>query len=91
MIALVYTLGRTSVYDPYIVSDPNAGKRKGGSVWRTREDAETYRWAYQLSDFSVYGVAAEWGVDTQPDLLSPAAAAALATTGLLDEPPDPAA
>jgi hypothetical protein len=39
---LAYTLGARSVYDSYIEDDPNPMKAKGGSVWRSPEDAELY-------------------------------------------------
>lgn len=67
MTPLIYTIGKRDVYEPYIASDPNAGKGKGGSVWQYSLDALSYLILNELVDFSIYGVVAEWGVDTRPD------------------------
>lgn len=39
-MAIIYTIGRASVYEDYIATDPTAAKRKGGSVWLTLGEAE---------------------------------------------------
>lgn len=75
---MIYTLGRTTNYNKYLRENPEAEKLgrtddyPGGSVWRTQEEAQTYvdglpnapcpEWS--AADFSVYGVEADWEVDT---------------------------
>lgn len=39
---VAFTLGSRQVYDPYIASDPNPMKAKGGSVWKNLDEAEAY-------------------------------------------------
>lgn len=59
---MIFTVGKASVYDPYLTSDPDAAKRKGGSVWQTREEAQV--WADMNPGYKVYGVEADWMRDT---------------------------
>ena len=74
---MVYTLGHRRSYEAALAEDPQVkklGRRPsypGGSVWRTYEEAEAYRLAHGLHDYAVYGVDAEWGVDTAPSASGP--------------------
>ncbi len=67
---MLYTIGRTEAYERYFDTLPDLKKSgresdyPGGSVWRTRTEAETY--AATLSGYSVYGVIADWDRDTVP-------------------------
>jgi hypothetical protein len=61
--SVIFTVGRQSTYEPYIDSDSNAAKAKGGSVWKTAEEAAKYA----PLGFSVYGVEAVWEEDTEID------------------------
>jgi hypothetical protein len=63
MALMIFTVGKRSTYEPYIASDANAAKAKGGSVWKTVKEATKYA----SLDFSVYGVEAVWGEDTEID------------------------
>jgi len=65
--SLIYTIGRRDIYEPYIASDPSAAKAKGGSVWRTRDEALHYLSEHLLYDYWVYGVVARWDEDTEVD------------------------
>ena len=60
---MIYTLGRIDIYEPYIKKDKNASKRKGGSVFKTKKEAGKY----SNKIFKVYGVIAEWNIDTVYD------------------------
>lgn len=53
---MIYTVGKKSIYEDYIKSNPNAAKAKGGSVWKSYQDAEKFAG----DGFAVYGVEAEW-------------------------------
>jgi hypothetical protein len=64
---MLYTLGLKSVYESYIDTDPNASKGIGGSVWKTRKQAQKFRDDFSL-DFEVYGVEANWDTDTKLSL-----------------------
>lgn len=66
---MIYTVGKTEVYEDYMAKDKNPEKAKGGSVWRTRDDARGYLLeSKQDKTFSVYGVEADWEKDTEPTL-----------------------
>lgn len=66
---LIYTVGKTEVYGDYMAKDKNPEKAKGGSVWRTRDDARGYLLeTKQDKTFSVYGIEADWDKDTEPTL-----------------------
>jgi len=63
---MIYTLGRIDVYEKYMASDPNAAKRKGGSVWETYDKVFAYLYMGTLhDDFKIYGVEADWNDDTE--------------------------
>lgn len=71
---MIYTFGRTSGYDADLSARDDVmkigrrGDYPGGSVWRTREEAQAFvdslpnefcpKW--HAKDFSVYGVLADW-------------------------------
>lgn len=69
---MIYTIGKTSLYEKYFEEqdspqklgrgiDPyNNSYYCGGSVWKTREEAQ----ANCPEDYSVYGVIADWEIDT---------------------------
>lgn len=73
---MIYTIGRTEVYEKLFVSTPGVKKLgrdmnykgcpdypdgyPGGCVWETREKAQQYC----PGDYSVYGVQADWIKDT---------------------------
>lgn len=67
---MIYTIGAREAYDRYL-KDQGAGCEKlgrttdyeGGRVWKTREEAESAL----REGFAVYGVLADWDVDTAPD------------------------
>lgn len=63
--SLIYTVGRRDIYESYLDADLSAAKAKGGSVWRTREEAQSYLEATRQSDYSVFGVVADWNRDTE--------------------------
>lgn len=65
--APIYTIGKQSIYEPYIDKDAFAGKAKGGSVWQYRHEADQARFALHDPDYSVYQVHAPWGIATRPD------------------------
>ena len=62
---MVFTVGLTEQYENYIDTDENVGKGKGGSVWHTRQDAQYYLDKTGQSDYSVYGVYADWYEDAE--------------------------
>jgi hypothetical protein len=65
---MIYTVGLKSGYDSYLSSDPNPEKLgrepgyPGGSVWRT--EPEALEAAMVLPGYAVYGVLADWALDT---------------------------
>lgn len=66
---LIYTVGKTEVYEDYLAKDKHPEKAKGGSVWRTKDDARGYLLkTKQDKTFSVYGIEADWDKDTEPTL-----------------------
>ena len=60
---LLYTVGNSEQYFSYIEEDPDAAKGVGGSVWKTIAEAA----AHLNPQLSIFGVYADWGVDTEPD------------------------
>ena len=76
---MIYTLGLKSSYDVMYEEKRRLGEKMvkkgadgisgypGGSVFRTREDAERAIREYDLEGFGVYGIEAEWGIDTKPE------------------------
>ena len=63
---MIYTVGKTEVYEDYMAKDKNPEKAKGGSVWRTKDDARGYLFSTkQDKTFSVYGIEADWEKDTE--------------------------
>ena len=75
---MIFTVGKTDVYDPYLRDDSDAAKLgrgqdhvgnyySGGSVWKTREAAQSYLDATNQNEFSVYGVLADWETQTEPE------------------------
>lgn len=58
---MIFTVGKRDNYEKYISEFPEASKAIGGSVWQTREQAQEYA---KNNGFSVYGVEANWDIDT---------------------------
>lgn len=69
---MIYTIGHTISYEQYFLEQHPEGPHKkgrdatypGGSMWSTFEEAQTNCPA----DYSVYGVEADWEIDTVPSL-----------------------
>ena len=62
---MIYTVGRRDVYEGALAMDPKLKKLKGGSVWKTKEDAQQYlQDTRQDKTFLVYGIEADWDKDT---------------------------
>jgi len=61
---MVYTVGHTELYNDYFERSTYPKKKIGGSVWETQKDAENYLLQSQTKNFSVYGVIADWNIDT---------------------------
>ena len=65
---MIYTIGRTAAYEQNFKDLPiveKLGREEGypgGSVWKTPEEALRHC----PSDYSVYGVEADWEKDTEP-------------------------
>lgn len=71
---MIFTLGKTDVYDPLLRDHPDATKEgrsddyAGGSVWETFEAAQAYLDSTILGEeFSIYGVLADWETQTEPE------------------------
>lgn len=65
---MIFTIGKTDQYEPYIASDENAAKRKGGTVWQMQEEAEKWLQVSKVfKEYSVYGIEADWNVDVEID------------------------
>lgn len=62
---VVYTVGNTEAYERYFASQKPKELQKavGGSVWQARNEAQRHA----PQGFTVYGVAAKWGRDTERD------------------------
>jgi len=65
---MIYTLGLTESYERYFKEQSEPHKAVGGSVWRTEAEVEAFkrRRPLWLSDYSIYGVEADWERDTKP-------------------------
>lgn len=67
---MIYTIGHRESYEQYFSEEENPQKLGreigyvGGSVWRTKEDAEKFC----PPDYSVYGVNADWCSQTTQSL-----------------------
>jgi len=61
---MLYTIGKRIIYDLYMARDSNASKGITGSVWETFEQAKRYR-DRQAHAFGIYGVEADWNLDTK--------------------------
>lgn len=70
---MIFTVGRTEAYEQYFREQSVPMKRgrdddyEGGSVWRTASEAS----AAAPAGYSVYGVDADWSVDTAPSPTGP--------------------
>lgn len=66
---MIFTIGKTELYEEYFRTIPNLEKAKGGSVWEAREEAQQFanrhRDAGGAVVYSVYGVEADWDKDTE--------------------------
>lgn len=63
---MIYTIGKTEIYESLFVQNPDGfAKKNGGSVWKTKVDAEAFidNNLPVTSGFSVYGVEATWEND----------------------------
>jgi len=66
---MIFTIGKTEYYERYFREQDcprKLGKTndyEGGSVWKTREEAQKFC----PEGYSVYGVEADWGKDTEPN------------------------
>ena len=66
---MIYTVGKTGVYDEALAKSPNLENAKGGLVWKTRDDARNHLMeTKQDKTFSIYGIEADWDKDTEPAL-----------------------
>jgi hypothetical protein len=76
---VIYTVGHTELYERRL-TDPDPATKlgrqtldgepyNGGSVWRTREEAQAWLDANPDRPWSVYGVEADWDTDTEPSLV----------------------
>jgi hypothetical protein len=63
---LIYTVGKPDVWNWYIAKAHSPIRAAGSSVWPTREAAEAFLLRNRALRFVVYGVEADWGVDTAP-------------------------
>ena len=73
---MIYTIGIKELYDSFFDAMKNdvqyavkLGKTDsydGGSVFKTYEDAADYKEEYNLFDYDIYGVIANWE-DTEPN------------------------
>jgi len=59
---MIYTIGNIESYERYFLESPIPRKAQGGSVWSTQAAAQ----AHCNEHYRVYGVIAEWNVDTAP-------------------------
>lgn len=70
---MIYTLGKIEIYEKYLNDDPSPRKAVGGAAWETLDAVRAYLLDWYMTDpseagqFAVYGMNAEWGVDTVPD------------------------
>lgn len=63
--AMIYTIGKTEIYESYISNDAHPQKAIGGSVWETLERAQSYLDLVDLQhEYHVYGVLADWETQT---------------------------
>ncbi len=71
-LALVYAVGFTGHYDrPSESQELGVVKVMGGKVWRTREGAKGYLAETGQIHLAVYGVLANWKLDTKPPISTP--------------------
>jgi hypothetical protein len=69
---MIYTVGQTDIYEEVWSRGVNPGKKGksedciGGSVWKTREEAQAYLDKHPNLEYSIYGVDADWDKDTEP-------------------------
>lgn len=61
---MIYTVGKTSIYEKSLDSNPKLDKLKGGSVWKTINDVEKYLEESNAKGYSIYGIEADWNKDT---------------------------
>ena len=64
---MIFTIGKTDQYEPYIASDKDAAKAKGGTVWQSGLEAAEYLLSHDLSNFTIYGIDADWDMDVETD------------------------
>ena len=71
---MTYTIGHTKSYLQYFEEQPyphpmKLGKRaddyEGGSIWKTESEAQAFLDKNGMSDYSVFGVEADWETDTE--------------------------
>jgi len=62
---MLYTVGKTALYERYFEEQEKPRKAIGGAVWYSRDAAEKYlEDTGQKKKFTVYGVLADWN-DTE--------------------------
>ena len=77
---MIYTIGHQENYERAFqkhgegqvvkagrYAKPDGTVYPGGCVWRTREEAQEYLKKYPTLSWKVYGVVADWELDTAPN------------------------
>lgn len=65
---MIFTVGKTEMYERWFQAADMVHKSIGGSVWRSQQEAEDYLERTGLSgSFTVYAVEADWETDTTED------------------------
>jgi hypothetical protein len=66
-IIMIYTIGKTDLYEEYINSDPDAAKGRSGMVWETLDSTKEYMESSSVAyrSFGIYMVDADWDSDTE--------------------------
>lgn len=62
---MIFTIGNKQQYDSLIQERGSIKKGKTGSVWKTDEDAIVHLNRASISGFQIYGVEADWDLDTE--------------------------
>jgi len=63
---MIFTVGRAILYESYFSEQEVPIKAVGGSVWRTYQEATQYLLKNEIqNEYLVYGVFADWDLDTK--------------------------
>ena len=62
---MIYTLGIKKNYELYLHQFDMLKKDVGGTVWKTFEDVKQYVEKFNLNEYSIYGVLADWNKDAK--------------------------